>query len=298
MRGHPYRAYALRRLAVPRSLILLGLLAVTYGRGAELPIVLGGSSKAWKAIEVQMPAAPRVMCETVFRRVSSKERFAVLRSSRPEDEEDSLDDFTRELREAFAASASRSALERASTQMGFEGRELQFKLTSSEGTFDCELFAFTHERRGWAVLHMRPEGEAASKSSPFALFKKRITPPPGVSMLEPLNVVDDAISDYPIGFKIAVRAGTDQVGQILVTDVPDDSQSSRAGIKVGDEIVAINGRQSTSFSADSGRTGELGRIFLNRWPGDKVFLELRSAETHATYSVVLYVQHFYRPWER
>jgi C-terminal processing protease CtpA/Prc len=94
--------------------------------------------------------------------------------------------------------------------------------------------------------------------------------------LRPFRVKDDPITGFPVSFNVESNPATARIARIIVAEVPPDSVTAQAGVKVGDEVIAINGRKTQEFAIGMGKNSELGQIFLNRDPGDEVTLEVRT----------------------
>jgi C-terminal processing protease CtpA/Prc len=77
------------------------------------------------------------------------------------------------------------------------------------------------------------------------------------------------------------------VNEIIVSEVPEDSLTEKAGVKPGDRVIRINGRPAESFTAGVTRESELGRIFIDRPPGETVQLEILAADARTPFSLTL-----------
>ena len=124
----------------------------------------------------------------------------------------------------------------------------------------------------------------------FSLLHKNAPQPPGVVALAPVRVKGVPVSDFPISLEVIRNPAGDRVERIVVSDVPAESAIEQAGVRVGDAIVAIDGRKTEDFAAGLGKDDELGRIFLNRTPGDTVKLEIQPADAGKPFSVTLRAQ--------
>lgn len=95
-----------------------------------------------------------------------------------------------------------------------------------------------------------------------------------VFILEPFKVKGAAASNFAIDIRILVDAGTNKVYKILITRVVEDSDAAELGLQTGDEIVKIDGVPVEGMDPKVDISSQIGRIFLNRQPGDKLKLEV------------------------
>jgi C-terminal processing protease CtpA/Prc len=83
-------------------------------------------------------------------------------------------------------------------------------------------------------------------------------------------VVTLGLSCSPASGTIGVRFGRDGDGHLYVRDVPDDLGAARAGIREGDEVILVEGRDVRDFndaaihSLLSGERGSRVRLTLLR----------------------------------
>jgi S1-C subfamily serine protease len=97
--------------------------------------------------------------------------------------------------------------------------------------------------------------------------------------LEPFKVKGTAASNFAIDIRILVDAGTKKVFKVVVMRVAEDSDASDLGLQVGDEIVTINGVPVAGMDSRVDITSQIGRLFLNRHPGDSLKLEVITRRT-------------------
>ena len=100
-----------------------------------------------------------------------------------------------------------------------------------------------------------------------------------VFILEPFKVKGTAASNFAIDIRILVDAGTSKIFKILITRVVDDSDAAELGLQVGDEIVKIDGVPVEGMDSKVDVASQIGRIFLNRHPGDQLKLEVLTRRT-------------------
>ncbi|HVS50962.1 MAG TPA: PDZ domain-containing protein [Opitutaceae bacterium] len=262
------------RLCVTAVVCVLGGVALA---AAELPFTIADHDGQWKPAAVQKEVAPGLSFEAVIAHTGAPDRFVVFSAPRNDSPVD-LAAFAHRITDSFNAYASKLLAESDTRRMGFGGHALRFTLAGAQATFDCELFVFTDEKTCWGVLYSEPHrapDPAAAARDPFAVLEKK---PPGVVALAPFRVKEPPLSRFPISFEVVRDPTGQRVTGIVVTEVPRNSTTEQAGVQVGDAIVAIDGRKVQEFAAGVGKDSELGRIFLNREPGDSVDLEIQPAK--------------------
>lgn len=252
-----------------------------------LPFTIDTQDGQWKPASVRQVVAPGISFEMVATHIGGADRLIVLSSPNAGVPPDSLSAFAHRLIDSFTSYRSANVTEKAAAEMDYHGRELQFDLAGEKDSFDCKLFVFADGPTEWGILYVRPKNAPATPTPVFSLLHKTAALPSGVVTLEPFRVKDVPLSDFPISFEVTRNAGGDRVMRIAVTNVPQGSATEQAGVKAGDAIVAINGRKAQDFAVGVGKNSELGRIFLNRTPGDEVELEIMPADSSKSYSVTL-----------
>ena len=111
--------------------------------------------------------------------------------------------------------------------------------------------------------------------APLSAKEKPPAPANGqVIALEPFKVQGTAASNFGIDIRILVDVRTKKVFKIVITRVAEDSDASDLGLQVGDEIVKIDGLLVQGMDPKIDTTSQIGRIFLNRHPGDQLKLEV------------------------
>jgi hypothetical protein len=225
----------------------------------------------------------------VISHVSGTERIVVLSSPKTDDRPESLALFARHLKESFTEYRSGDRLTDQETErVGFHGRLLTFDVANEKNAFDCELFVFPDGQFWWGLLHAKSRKAPAATTSAFDVLRKSTSSAAEVVSLPPFRVKDVPLSKFPITFDVIRSADSKRVSEIVITALTEGSSVEREGtIQVGDRIIAINGRKTQEFAAGVGKDSELGRIFLNRGPGDQVELELLSPRSPKPYTVTL-----------
>ncbi len=271
--------------------------AATGLHARPLPFTIDTQDGQWKPATVQQVVAPGINFEAVVTHVGATDRMIVLSSAGAGGSPEALGLFAHRLIDSFTSYRSANLREEATTEMDYSGRKLQFDLTSEKGTLDCELFVFAEGLTQWGVLYSRPNNGPVPLVSAFRLLSKVAALPSGVVAMEPFRVKDIPISGFPLSFEAIHGVGSDRVRRIIVTEVPERSATDRAGVKVGDAIISIDGRKAQDFTVGVGKGSELGRIFLNRDPGDEVKLEILPAGSDKPISLTLHaVSTENRPW--
>jgi hypothetical protein len=272
---------------LPLAVCWLGLASL---EGAPLPFVVVNPDGAWRIITVKRPFPPTYTVEVVVASPNKLPRFVVLSSPRQADDTESDLEFSQRLRLNLSPGQDPAVIENATkAKAGFEGRDLRFELANGNEQFRCELFVFSEEKTRWALLYLAAKDSPPEAKDPFLVFGKGTDVPPGVVAMEPFRVKDDPLTAFPISFEVESNLNAGRVKRIVVSNVPPNSLTDRAGVLVGDEIVSINGRKSQDFALGLGKKSELGLIFLNRSPGDEVDLEIKSAGEARTRKVTLRV---------
>jgi PDZ domain len=242
--------------------------------GAPWPFTVENPHGQWTALSVQKQPVPGLTIETVIAHADGQTRIFILSAPKTDDAPGSLMAFAGLVKGCFPAYQSTALAEKDAEEIGFSGRDLRFELAREKEILSCELFVFAQDKNWWGVLRVAPRGAPAPSQPPFAIFHAKLNLPAGVVGMEPVHVKDTPLTSFPISLEIVPDYATDRIVRILVNEVPEGSITERAGVKVGDEIIAINGRKITDFKVGVGKDSEIGRIFLNREPGDMVDLEL------------------------
>jgi hypothetical protein len=270
------------------------------------PIEFHDSSGQWTAAMIQRPLEPGInfgtdasavitlILEMVVSHAGSKEQLYVFSSENVNGGADAPNRFAHELKAAFDSFRSTHFTEQDATEMGHHGRTLEFDLVNETRDLECRLFVFTDGSKCWAVLQTRPKDEPARATPAFAPLRKKQPAPKGVVELEPFRVQGIPLTSFPISFETSRDRITGHVRQIIVREVPPSSTTEQAGVKPGDQIIAINGRSIREFHGGITIDSELGRIFLNRRPGDTVHLDLIAADSQQPYSVTLQIPTFFK----
>jgi len=95
-----------------------------------------------------------------------------------------------------------------------------------------------------------------------------------VLVLEPLKVEGQPLISYAIDITIYADPKTKKVNRIFIARVLPHTDAEQAGLQRGDEIVKIGGIAVTELDSRVAPDSALGRIFLNRDPGEPLDLEV------------------------
>ncbi len=256
---------------------------------ATLPFGIENRDGEWKQTVVQKPVAPGINLELILTHAAGPERLVVLNSPRADDRPAALAEFGHRIKEAFTAYRSGKLTEEDATKIGYAGRELRFQLVNARETLDCELFVFPAGPDWWALLYSRPRDASTVATAAHDPMSRLYAERAGVVTIPPVRVKDIPVSSFSLSLEITRNAAGDRVAGIVVTGVPAGSLAEQAGIRAGDAIIAINRRKVEEFAAGVEKDSEIGRVFLNRGPGDTVQLELRRAGVPDPFTVHLKV---------
>lgn len=91
--------------------------------------------------------------------------------------------------------------------------------------------------------------------------------------LDTFKVRDNAVSSFAISLRILYNKDHKNT-RIFITYVMKNSDADRLGLHVGDEIMKINGQPVENLEPRVTPDTELGKLLLNRHPGDPLALEV------------------------
>lgn len=94
-----------------------------------------------------------------------------------------------------------------------------------------------------------------------------------VLVLEPVKIKGSPIISFAIDIAVYADPKTKKVNRIFISRVHPDTDAEKAGLQPGDEIVKLDGVSVKELDCEVSRESALGRIFLNRTPGDPLKLE-------------------------
>jgi hypothetical protein len=95
-----------------------------------------------------------------------------------------------------------------------------------------------------------------------------------IVVLEPIKIQGSPIISFAIDITIYAQPKTRKVDRIFIARVLPDSDAERAGLQKGDEIVKLDGVSVKEYDAIVSIESPLGRVLLNRTPGDPLKMEV------------------------
>jgi hypothetical protein len=208
---------------------------------------------------------------------------------------ESLAAFADRLRKTVILEPTANIRSAPAKKIGYEGHLLSLEAPRADGISACAIFVFTVGADYWGLLQIIPPG---SKDLPLDALKKAAPAPTGAVALAPFRVHEDPVTSFPIGMRVTRHNDADRIGRIFVNDVPEGSLTEQLGVKVGDEILRIDGRAVTSFPGGLSRRSDLGKILIDRQPGSTLELELISPGEHDSRSVTLTAGRILAPMRR
>jgi len=271
----------------------LGLAAsFRFSPAAELPFYIVNPESEWEVQTVNKNLGKDLICDRLITHLGSAERMFVLSHPASSAETEPLATFADQIENSFHGFQIVAATKKHASEFGFDGMESHFELLREKENLDCVLFVFTLQPTHWGVLYCKPKESSSSVGVAFSLLQRKTPDAPELVGMKPFRVHDAALSDFPISFKVQGSPSSDRVQAITITEVARDSVLEKEGVKIGDQIVEIDGKKVTDFSARVGKDSELGRIFLNRNSGDEVELEIVSVRSHRPIHVKLRASNF------
>jgi hypothetical protein len=116
-----------------------------------------------------------------------------------------------------------------------------------------------------------------------------------VLKLDPMRIRENAIIAFAVDIVIYVEPATKVVTHIFITKVHPGTDADKAGLQEGDEIVKLDGEPVKGLDPRIVKDSPLGRILLNRAPGEPLNLEVI---THRKQEVTLRAQRDLSPYGR
>ncbi|MEJ1972562.1 MAG: PDZ domain-containing protein [Lacunisphaera sp.] len=118
--------------------------------------------------------------------------------------------------------------------------------------------------------------------APASAKDKAPSPPPvddKVVVLQPFEIKGKPIISFALDLRIYMDPATRKVERIFITRVWENTDAEHAGLQVGDEIVKVDGMSVRELDARVAADSPLGRIFLNRPPGEPLRLDVITRRT-------------------
>lgn len=110
-----------------------------------------------------------------------------------------------------------------------------------------------------------------------AVVSGQQTPPPAKEKpleLEPMKIHEKPIISFAIDIVIYAGADNKAVTRIFITRVLPGTDAERAGLRQGDEILKLDGAPVKGMDPVVAAESPLGRLLLNRPPGDSMKFEV------------------------
>jgi C-terminal processing protease CtpA/Prc len=105
----------------------------------------------------------------------------------------------------------------------------------------------------------------------------RQTPPPAKEKpleLEPMKIHEKPIISFAIDIVVYASPDNKAVTRIFITRVLPGTDAERAGLRQGDEIISLDGTPAKGMDPVIAAESPLGRLLLNRPPGDSMKFEV------------------------
>lgn len=285
----------LRRRILPAFLAVLAVLAAA-GAG-PLPFRLVDPDGEWRISATDLTVAGDVRLEAILTQRGNPDRYVAVRFSGPPGARAAPGAFAEYLGTLFGPATGAPPPGADEQHFGFRGHRAEFGFASHGQNYSGTLFAFQADAT-WAVIYLHPAGAAAPRLPPLERVQPAPAVPGGAVALEPFKIRENPVTGFPISLEFRPNPANGHVDHILVTDVPAGSATERAGVAVGDEVVAIDGRKAQDFLPGVTKNSELGRIFLNREGGDEVQLDVLPAKSTQVRKVTLTLARPGRPGDR
>ena len=108
-----------------------------------------------------------------------------------------------------------------------------------------------------------------------------------IVVLEPFVVKGKPIICFAIDLRLYMDPDTKKVDRMFITRVREGTDADRAGLEPGDEVVKLDGIGVQEYDARVAPDSPLGRLLLNRTPGEPLKFEII---THRTEKITLHAQ--------
>ncbi len=259
---------------IPWLVLFVGLLAPTRAQLPNLPFTLDDPDGHWRlapgtrtlpdGLEFVAFVAPRV----------GAPRLLIFKTPATPAIPDSLAAFAQRLRTIVLVEPLANVRSTPATRIGYRGHLVSLEAPRANGSTACEIFTFAVGDDYWGLLQTTPAG--TTEASPLSVLKKAKLAPVGAVALAPFRVQGDPLNSFPVGLRVTRQTAEDRIAQIFVAEVPEGSITEAVGVKVGDEVLRIDGRSVSAFASGLSRRSELGRILMERSPGSTVEFTVQS----------------------
>ncbi|HET7535701.1 MAG TPA: PDZ domain-containing protein [Candidatus Didemnitutus sp.] len=116
-----------------------------------------------------------------------------------------------------------------------------------------------------------------------AAEKMPAEPEEKIVTLDSYDVRGRPVSSFPITIQVQYNPELKKTKLVIIYVTPE-SDADRQGLRAGDEIVKIGGKPVEDMDPRVTKDSPIGKIFLNRKPGDRLDLEV---VTHRTKAITL-----------
>ena len=261
--------------SLPLQLALFALLIATARAGhPPLPLALENPDGPWRLIanERTFPDGLKLVA-VLMPRAGGPARALVFNRSASEPETVPLPAFAAQIRSAVLSIPATRLEPQAALRLGYEGQTTRFECQAGDGVYQCEIFVFATGSERWGILQIIRD-DLSKLPTAFASLIAAKPVAAGALAVAPFRVKADPITSFPLSLQVLRDPTGARLARILVTEVPPDSSTEKAGVKVGDEIISLDDRAVSSFAQGVGRRSELGLLLIDRPPGTRLTLEI------------------------
>jgi hypothetical protein len=267
------------------------LIATARADHPPLPLALENPDGPWRMIANERTLADGLKLVAVLMpRAGAPARGLIFNRSASEVEPVPLPTFAAQIRSAVLSIPATRLESQTAERLGYEGQLNRFTCQASDGVYQCEIFAFATGSERWGILQIIRD-DLTNLPTAFAALKPEKPIAAGALAVAPFRVKADPITSFPLSLHVTRDPGGVRLARILVTEVPPDSSTEKAGVKVGDEILSLDDRAVSSFAQGVGRRSELGLLLIDRPPGTRLTLEIITPGDSAPRRVILESAH-------
>lgn len=122
------------------------------------------------------------------------------------------------------------------------------------------------------ALHLLASASGKNAPAPVNLKEKPVE-------LAPMRIHEKPIISFAFDIAVYTDPKTNLVSGIRITHVHPDTDAEKAGLQKGDEIMQLDGTPVRGLDPVIAAGTPLGRLLLNRDPGDRARFEVRTRRT-------------------